>query len=185
MKTLLCLPVLILILFTGCSTVPPGYDADTTPGHNGAGWRPGPELQVQANNEQVTVGIDLLGIKNYEVRPWAKSPTGWMTPLRVLTYPLDYTGYMVEKHPWQSLVIAAATWEVTDNGISDLIDDIRGKEDKPKQAPIEFPSDLDVVRARFGEGEFNGSFRSYRPSTLQLTEDGVFFQQRPPAPPEE
>ncbi|MFH0907184.1 MAG: hypothetical protein V1929_00275 [bacterium] len=28
----------LCFVFAGCATVPPGYDADTTPGHNGEQW---------------------------------------------------------------------------------------------------------------------------------------------------
>lgn len=109
----------LIMVFAGCATTPVGYDADTTPTHNGEAWQTGPSgLQVTATEDEVYVGVDFLGIKNYEVRPWAKESWGLF---KVVTYPVDYIGYMVQEHPFQTLGIGLLAWELTDSGVSDTL----------------------------------------------------------------
>ena len=119
---LLCL---LGLLFQGCQSVPPGYDAQMHP------YRPEyiavqerqegnrDAVVVRATEERVEVGIDLLGIRNYQAGTWARESWG---PLKLLTYPLDYVGYMATNHPFQTLGIGLAAWELTDSGVSDLFD---------------------------------------------------------------
>lgn len=129
----MCLLCLLWLLPTACTTPPPGYTADTTPGHNGEAWRggadnmPGPAgMRVEVTDTSVAVGFDLLGIREYQVRPWARESWG---PLKILTYPIDYTGYMIENHPGQVLVAGLAAWELTDNGVSDTLGGLFGGND--------------------------------------------------------
>lgn len=139
---LLCL---LAVLTFGCST-PPGYDAAMHP-YN-PDWigvqsvQEGPQreidtskwtenkpravavadtsrdaVQVRVSEDGASVGFDLLGIRNYRASDWARSAWG---PLRVVTYPLDYIGYMATNHPGQTLALGLVAWEVADNGVSDL-----------------------------------------------------------------
>lgn len=143
---------------------------------------PGPPIQVQANNDYVGVGFDLLGIRGYQPRAWARD--SW-TPLKLLTYPLDYVGYMVQEHPVQSLVAGLAIWEVTDSGVSDAWDKARGKSNsKPKPPQPESRDDRDQFNANVGDSSFSGSFQSTDNVSLSVGPDGVSFISVKPPPPE-
>lgn len=74
-------------------------------------------VQVRANEDGASVGFDLLGIRNYQAGEWARNSWG---PLKLITYPLDYIGYMAVNHPGQTLALGLATWEIADDGVSDL-----------------------------------------------------------------
>jgi hypothetical protein len=142
---LLCL---LSVLSFGCASIPPGYDAQLHPRRDHyigvaqandpavtvreidtSKWaenRPAGEVterngreavQVRATEDGVQVGFDLLGIRNYRAGEWAQRSWG---PLKLLTYPLDYIGYMATKHPFQTIGLGLVAWEVADNGVSDL-----------------------------------------------------------------
>ena len=76
------------------------------------------EVQVsqdQAGNVQATIGVDLLGLKNYHVSSWAQNV--W-APAKLITYPLDYAGYMIGEHPFQSLLVGFLATEAS--GVTDV-----------------------------------------------------------------
>lgn len=133
----IALMCLLGILFQGCQSVPPGYDAQMhpyQPEYIAVQERPDTSrdaVVVRANEQRVEVGIDLLGIRNYQAGAWARESWG---PMKLLTYPIDYVGYMATNHPFQTLALGLAAWEVTDSGVSDLFDGGGGGEGKAPPA---------------------------------------------------
>jgi hypothetical protein len=143
----IALMCLLSHLFQGCASTPPGYDAQMHPRNpdwiavqaapdaapqreiDTSKWtenRAAPEtparngreaVQIRATEGGAAIGFDLLGIRNYRAGEWARNSWG---PLKLVTYPLDYIGYMATNHPGQTLVIGLAAWEIADNGVSDL-----------------------------------------------------------------
>ncbi len=82
-------------------------------------------VQVQVSPEGARAGFDLLGIRNYRPAQWARDAWG---PLKILSYPADYAGYMITEHPFQSLAIGLAAWELTDSGVSDTLGSLFGND---------------------------------------------------------
>ena len=101
-------------------------------------------VDVQVTPDSVSVGLDLLGIRDYRASDWARDV--WM-PLRLITYPLDYAGYMVTEHPWQSVAVVAVGYEASTGNLSkwgkEAIDGITGNDDdddKPRPTPTPTPT---------------------------------------------
>jgi hypothetical protein len=144
----LCMVLFPLLFFSGCASTPPGYASQLHPPRaeyiavqevqedgrrvidttrwtenqrteeNTQAVPNGREaVQVRANEGGVQVGFDLLGIRNYQAGEWARRSWG---PLKIVTYPLDYIGYMAVNHPGQTLAMGLAAWEIADSGVSDL-----------------------------------------------------------------
>ncbi|GEM_PF-2077013 len=80
-------------------------------------------VRVEVTPDSVSTGFDLLGMKYYRASDWARKAWG---PLKILSYPADYVGYMVTEHPFQSLAVGLAAWELTDNGVSNTLGGLFG-----------------------------------------------------------
>ncbi len=89
-------------------------------------------VQVRATENGVQVGFDLLGIRHYRAGQWARDSWG---PLKLITYPVDYVGYMATNHPWQTLGAGLLAWELADDGVSSLFDGGSGKSSGSATAP--------------------------------------------------
>jgi hypothetical protein len=83
-------------------------------------------VDVDPYEQGASIGFDLLGIRGYRPGKWAQDSPG---VLKVITYPLDYVGYMVVEHPFQTLGVALVTAEVTTQWPSRTVRDIFGDDD--------------------------------------------------------
>ncbi|NCC50910.1 MAG: hypothetical protein EOM20_06795 [Spartobacteria bacterium] len=100
-------------------------------------------VDIDPYNQGATIGFDLLGIRGYRPGEWAQESPG---VLKVITYPLDYVGYMVVEHPFQTLLVTLGTLELTTQWPSDTIKSIFGDDDddddddpEPTPAPTPKP----------------------------------------------
>lgn len=152
----------MLFIPIGCSTLPPGYGADLTPGNNGehyvavgdgssvAGVGDRSAVRTQIRDDGVFVGFDLLGMKNYQASEWAQDTWG---PLKLFSYPIDYVGYMAVNHPWQTLTGVFLVSEYT--GITNELD-LPG-ESRRSAAPVP-QDDRDEVLNLSIDGDGNNVF---------------------------